>query len=304
MPHPHRRRGEASEVTLRPCRHELLPKAAIGLRATGGSARTVWMPDTCASAGVSRRPRTSVVIRCHQQGRFLREAVASVNAQTRPPDSIVVVDDGSTDETAEVLAELVDNPVPIIIIERHPGRGPVASLNDGIEAAEGSELICPLDADDRLSPRYLELTLAALLADDGAGLAYGAVHAFGAENAVRPAAPFDLDRLMVENVAPISALFRRQMYAELGPFDPYFDRVGFEDWEYWVRAAVAGYRGVAVEGCWLEYRRHENASRNDVGLRRAVQARRRIWRKHRRALRPRHVMRWFRRGWARLRRTT
>lgn len=237
--------------------------------------------------------RTTVVIRCHQQGVFLGEAVASVNAQSCPPDSIVIVNDGSTDRTSEVMAALADNPVPVITIERHPARGAVASLNDGVAAADGSELVCPLDADDRLSTRFLELTTSALLDDEGADIAYGGVRSFDAESAERAAEPFDLDRLMVENIVPISALFRRRMYEELGPFDARFEGVGFEDWEYWVRAAVRGFRGIAVDGAWLEYRRHAGGSRNIVGLRRALRARAQVWWKHRGALRPRHVARWL-----------
>lgn len=239
------------------------------------------------------REEIAVVIRCHQQGRFLREAISSVNAQSRPPERIVVVDDGSTDETSVVLTDLSDNVVPIVQVTRHPARGPVASLNDGVVAAGAADLILPLDADDRLSARFIELTAAALAADSGAALAYGSVHEFGAAHDVRPAAPFALDDLLVDNVAPVTTLFRREMYDRLGPFDAHFDDVGLEDWEYWVRAAAAGYRGVHVEGCWLDYRRHETASRNELGRRRGLTARGRVWWKHRRVLRPRHVLRWL-----------
>jgi glycosyltransferase involved in cell wall biosynthesis len=239
------------------------------------------------------KPRTAVVIRCHQQGRFLREAVESVNTQSCRPDSIVIVNDGSTDETIDVLDSLGDNVVTILAVTRHPALGAVASLNAGIAAAGPNDLICALDADDRLSPRFLELTTAALLHDEDADLAYGAVHSFGDDSAVRLAKPFDLDALMVENITPITAVFRRTMYDRLGPFDQRFEEVGFEDWEYWVRAAVAGCRGIAVEGCWLEYRRHDSGSRNIVGLRRSLRARRQVWWKHRRSLRPRHVGRWL-----------
>lgn len=235
-----------------------------------------------------------MIVRCHQQGRFLREAVESVNNQTRRPDLIIVVNDGSTDETAEILASLTENVVPISTVVRSPACGAVASLNDGIAAAFDCGLLCPLDADDRLSSRFLELTGAALAEDPGAGLAYGEVRAFGAESWVEPAAPFDLDQLMTGNYVPITALLRRRVYDELGPFDDRFDRTGFEDWEYWTRAAAAGIRGVPVEGCWLEYRRTEAGSRNAMSFTRALRARGIIWSRHRRDLRPHHLTRWLR----------
>lgn len=244
--------------------------------------------------GGTGEPKTVVIIRCHQQGRFLREAVDSVNAQTLVPGLIVVVDDGSTDETADVLASLADNLVPISTVVRSPARGAVASLNDGVAAAEGCDLLCPLDADDRLSPRFLELTSAALTDHPEADIAYGEVRAFGAESWIEPAAPFELDHLMVGNYVPITALLRRRVYDELGPFDDRFDRTGFEDWEYWTRAATAGIRGVPVEGCWLEYRRTDSASRNAMSFRRSLRARGIIWSRHWRALRPHHLTRWLR----------
>lgn len=252
------------------------------------------MPGSLATPSPSNHPRLGLVIRSHQHGRFLRDAVESVNAQTHRPDLIVVVDDGSTDETAAVLASLGDNVVPISTVVRSPARGAVASLNDGIAAAQGCDLICALDADDRLSPRFLELTADALANDPEAGLAYGEVRAFGAESWVEPAAPFELDHLMIGNYLPITALLRRRVYDELGPFDDRFDRTGFEDWEYWTRAAAAGVRGLPVEGCWLEYRRTDAGSRNTMSFTRSLRARGIIWSRHRRSLRPHHLTRWLR----------
>lgn len=251
------------------------------------------MPGPLVTPSPSNHPRIGLVIRCHEQGRFLREAVASANAQTRPPDSLIIVDDGSTDETSEVLAGLRGNAIPITEVKRSPARGAVASLNDGIHAAEGCDLICPLDADDRLSSRFLELTSAALARNPEADLAYGSVHAFGAESWIEPAAPFELDHLMTGNYVPVTVLFRRSMYEALGPFDPRFDRTGFEDWEYWTRAAMAGVRGIPVEGCWLAYRR-DAGSRNTMSFTRALRARGIIWFRYRRAVRPRHASRWLR----------
>src|SRR3954453_5884816 len=94
------------------------------------------------------RAQVSIVIRSHQQGRFLAEAVGSARAQTRPPDEIVVVDDASTDETADVLAALQERE-PLIVVRHDLARGPAASFNAGVAASAG-DLILALDADDAL----------------------------------------------------------------------------------------------------------------------------------------------------------
>src|SRR4051794_14389264 len=106
--------------------------------------------------------RVSLVIRCYQQGRFLTEAVDSARAQTRVPDEIVVVDDGCTDETAAVLASL-EEAGPLVVLRHATPQGPAASFNAGVAASSG-DLILALDADDALSPRYVELTEQAIRA--------------------------------------------------------------------------------------------------------------------------------------------
>ncbi|HLV01181.1 MAG TPA: glycosyltransferase, partial [Acidobacteriota bacterium] len=96
----------------------------------------------------------SVIIPCFNSARFVAEAVNSVLKQTRPPDEIIVVDDGSTDDTADVLNRFKGQ----ISYIRQENRGPSTARNTGIQAATG-ELICFLDADDIWLPEKLERQL-------------------------------------------------------------------------------------------------------------------------------------------------
>jgi glycosyltransferase involved in cell wall biosynthesis len=99
-------------------------------------------------------PTVSVVIPAYNAEAYLREALDSVFAQTRPPDEVVVVDDGSTDRTSEVAASYGDR----VRLLRQPNRGEAAARNAGVLAARGA-LIAFLDADDTWLPRYLESQL-------------------------------------------------------------------------------------------------------------------------------------------------
>jgi glycosyltransferase involved in cell wall biosynthesis len=233
-------------------------------------------------------PAIAVVIRCHDQGRFLTDAVRSACAQTRPPDEVVIIDDGSTDDTHAVARALAADDPRLSVIHRTPAQGAVRSLNDGL-AASTAPLICVLDADDRLSSRYLELTAAAIEAPD-VGFAYTEVRTFGAATEVHPPVPFSVGRMLVENPVSISALFRRSMLEQVGPFDEGMDRLGLEDWEFWLRCVAAGWSGCVANGCWLEYRKHATASRNTIRRSRGLRVRAVVWWRYRRLLKPSHVV--------------
>lgn len=233
-------------------------------------------------------PRISIVVRCHEQGRFLAEAVASAWNQSRPPDEVVVVDDGSTDETDSVLRALSEAG-HLVTVHHDAPKGPAASFNAGVSASTG-ELVVALDADDALSHRYVELTERAILR--GADLAYGGVERFGAEESFTPAPPFDRDELGVESFLHVSTMFRRSIFERTGGFRPDLDALGLEDWEFWVHAVEAGACGHAVDGCWLRYRRHPDGSRNTIRRSTVLRVHLRLHHLHPGVVTWRHLARW------------
>jgi len=236
--------------------------------------------------------RVSVVIRCYQQGRFLAEAVGSVRAQTRLPDEIVVVDDGCTDETATVLANLQEDG-PLVVVRHETPLGPARSFNAGVAASSG-DLVLALDADDALSPRYIELTAEAIAA--GADLAYGGIERFGAETGFTEAPPFDAGELGVESFLHVSTMFRRSVFDATGGFRPDLDHLGLEDWEFWVHAVEHGARGRPAAGCWLRYRRHAGGSRNTMRHSTVLRIHLRVHRLHPSVVGRRHLARWMARS--------
>src|SRR5688572_4346072 len=107
----------------------------------------------------------SVIIPTYNYGRFISEAIDSVFAQTYQPREVIVVDDGSTDETMNVLAQYEDR----VRIIRQDKSGPAMARNAGAQAASG-ELLAFLDADDVWMPRKLELQVERFRADPELGL--------------------------------------------------------------------------------------------------------------------------------------
>ena len=241
----------------------------------------------------------SVLIRCHDQGRFLGEAVASLVAQSRPPDEVVIVDDGSSDGSADLARRLLDaGPLQGVVHSRRPARGAVATANDAVLASHG-DLLVLLDADDRLSSTYLA-DLERALASSGADFAYAGARLFGGIEMELPVVPFTPSELRCENFVNISAMFHRRLFDTVGGFKSSFEEIASEDWDFWMSAVEHGMTGVAVSSCWLEYRRSPGS--------RSVQTRREVLRAHVAMLRAhptvglRDVVRWAARAvWRTLR---
>ena len=112
-------------------------------------------------------PLVSVVIPAYNSGKFVAQAVESVLAQTYAPFEIIVVDDGSTDETKDVLGRFNGQ----INYIHQANSGPSAARNAGIRVARGA-YICFLDADDLWTPDRLAVQMAFMQANHSIGLLF------------------------------------------------------------------------------------------------------------------------------------
>lgn len=216
--------------------------------------------------------RVSVVIPCYNQARFLPEAVASVVAQTFTDWEIIIVDDGSPDDTAAVAQRLIAAyPDRRIRLIRQENRGLAEARNAGIRMAR-APYILPLDADDMIEPEMLALTVAALDTHPDVGFVYTDVRRFGAENNILHTLPYSLERLRFENMMMPATLFRREAWEQVGGFHAFSPVQGYEDREFWVSLADAGWKGLHIPQPLLRYRRAEGsmlsqARRHDLELR-------------------------------------
>ena len=199
----------------------------------------------------------SVVIPTYNYARYLPEAIDSALAQTHAPLEVIVVDDGSIDDTPGVLAAYGDR----IRVIRQANRGAGAARNTGIAAARG-EYVAFLDADDVWLPRKLELQMARFEADPGLGLVHcGAEtvddegrHAGFMINGLEGWVAADLLRLDREVMGPGSNIVVPRHVAEgIGGFDERLPPS--EDWDFSYRIA-ARYRIGYVAEPLIRYRQH------------------------------------------------
>ena len=222
------------------------------------------------------RPKVSVVIPCYMQEGYLRQAVKSVISQTFTDWELLIVNDGSPDETSRVARQCIrEHPDCSIRLIEAPNGGPSAARNRGIAASRGW-LILPLDADDVLHPTMLERTVGALDSDWAAAIAYGGYAEFGAGDDVLQPNTYNFERLCFRNQMPYCSLFRRHAWVDTGGYKPEM-RWGYEDWEFWVSCGEAGAAGTSVGGGLFFYRvspvsRSTSAAEHDTELRRRLRA--------------------------------
>jgi glycosyltransferase involved in cell wall biosynthesis len=212
-------------------------------------------------------PTISIIIPAYNAERTILETIASVQQQTFSDFELIVINDGSTDRTLEVLQSIQDERLKIFSYEN--GGLPTAR-NRGISHASG-EFIALLDADDLWTPDKLELQLAALQQHPEAGVAYSWTYFMNEKEGGRsfhPCEPVFFEgnvyaKLLIGDFIynGSNTLIRRQAIDSVGEFDPALKSC--EDWDYWVRLA-AHWNFVLVPKHQIFYRRFSGAMSSKV----------------------------------------
>jgi GT2 family glycosyltransferase len=215
----------------------------------------------------------SVVMAAHNSEETIRQAIASVRLQSREDWELIVIDDGSGDDTVAVASSIADERIQVVSQEN---QGPAAARNAGIRLAR-APLVSTLDSDDLWLPQYLETMLGVLDNDRDAALAYTDAwvldHATGrirktTEMAYQrapqppPASPRDfLKELLRTNFVYNSVTARRDALLAVGGYD---ERLWTsEDWELWLRIAASGRRCVRAPGILAVHRDHAGSLSTD-----------------------------------------
>jgi len=206
-------------------------------------------------------PIVTVVVTCFNYGRWLAEAVHSVLAQTFVGFELLIVDDGSTDDSLAVARELAALDSRIRVIAQENSGQPAVPRNRAIEQARGRYVLC-LDADDRLSPDVLARTVAVLDADPRAGVACYAHQAFGISDERHDPGPWSVDALIRRNLHHCAALYRRDAWQAAGGYS--LNVRGYEDWDLWLGIAEAGFITRVVHGPLMHYRTHAGGVYNQT----------------------------------------
>ncbi len=202
------------------------------------------------------KPRVSVIIPVYNGEAFVKDAVDSVLNQTYRDFELIVVNDGSVDNTEEVLRPYTG----IIRYIRTENRGVSAARNTGIELSDG-DYVAFLDQDDMFHPRKLEVTVDYLDAHPGMAMVYTPIDRMDAEGTILPMKKLKgysgdiFPRLFLKSfIAPSMAVCRRKIFSEIGMFSEALSSEG-EDYDLFLRIASRFNVGYVNESL-VTYRLH------------------------------------------------
>jgi len=204
--------------------------------------------------------RISVIIPAFNSGEFIAETLKSVRDQTFPIYEIIVVDDGSTDNTADVVATW-----PEVNYRYQPNSGTVKAVNNGVSAATG-DLLAFLDHDDLWLPDKLEKQMIALRNDPSLELVFTLLENFFSS----PLSEVDRQKIMLDTrilvgIQRSTLLVKRDTFMKVGPLASE-GRVDFMDW--YARAREMNVKQYVVPEVLVKRRVHgANITLTDKNLR-------------------------------------
>lgn len=198
------------------------------------------------------RPKVSVIITTHNYGQYLRQCLESVLNQTYKDHEIIVVNDGSTDNTAEILEEYKDQ----VKILNLPGVGLPAACNYGIKASSG-EYIIRLDADDFFDTNILLIEATFLDTHPEIGLVFPDYYTVKENGEIiehmRLLKVGEEMRLLHRDPLAAGAMFRRKCFDELGGYNEKLKPR--EDYDFWIRF-ISKFKVHNINLPLMYYRRH------------------------------------------------
>ncbi len=220
-------------------------------------------------------PAVSVVMPAYNVAPYIGEAIGSVLAQSFTDFELLVVDDGSTDDSRAIAEEYARQDRRIRVL-RKPNGGISSARNLGLQAASGA-FIAILDSDDVWLPDFLRTQVAILEAQLGIDIVTANAWFLGSRLDGQPARPWpdtrpapDLAQMLADEEAVfVMSVFRRKVYETIGEFDEAL-RTN-EDYDYWLRAAVAGFRFHRNDTPLGRYRRRDDSiSANELRMVRGI----------------------------------
>lgn len=192
-------------------------------------------------------PKISLITPTKNRANLIGKMIESVISQTFRDWELIIIDDGSTDNTKEIVAKYSSKDPRISYYSLPAGSGPGAARNYGVQKAT-SDLICISDSDDLSLPERLEETVREL-EKTGVDVVYGNLQITNMDNGeeqIRKSSDFSLDLLKRVNIVPNpTAAFRKSVFVENGGYDQ--DLRTSEDYDLWLKLALSGRKFLHID---------------------------------------------------------
>jgi glycosyltransferase involved in cell wall biosynthesis len=225
---------------------------------------------------VHNTPLVSVVIPCFNQAEYLTECIDSVKASDYAHIEIIVVDDGSYETASRSFFDSFS--IPGVTLIRRKNAGLSEARNTGIRASAGAYIL-PLDADDKISSRYISRAVEVLESRPEVKMVYCKAEYFGAKTGIWDLAPFDRQTFFTQNLIFCTALFRRSDYDSTPGYNPNM-KFGFEDWDFWMSLLEQGGEVYRIPEIHFFYRVKPGSMVRSMDAEKIAYLRNRIFKNH------------------------
>ncbi len=225
----------------------------------------------------TQNPIVSVIVPCYNYGRFLSEALESVRKQSFTDWECIVVDNGSTDNTKEVMQGFV-NVDKRFRYFLHENKGVSKARNFAIKNCLG-KYILPLDADDKIGHDYLMEAVKVLENKPALKIVYSEAQLFGEVNRKWENPDFSIENMLKENCIFCSAFFKKEDFDKTKGYNEEM-LIGFEDWNFWLELLRSGGEVYKIPKVHFYYRVRKSSRNNTLGAEKQKLLRRQIYQNH------------------------
>lgn len=208
--------------------------------------------------------KSSIVISCYNLGEYLSDLISSIwNVVNRDNVEVILMNDGSTDQVTLDELYRIRTTYPNIQVFNQKNSGLAEARNNGIKRAKG-EYIIPLDADNKLNPNFIDSVIKIFKENPEIDIIHGDALFFGEREGLWKGKPFDWNEMVMNNYIDACAAFRKEVWTSLKGYDKGMPFMGFEDWDFWLRAANKGFKFYYLNEISFEYRVRNGSMLDDA----------------------------------------
>ena len=227
-------------------------------------------------------PTVSVIMPSYNLGAYIGETLQSLRDQHYTDWECLIVENGSSDNSREVIREFVSVDARFTLIPLLSNIGVAAARNMALQRCTGKYILC-LDADDLIDPRYMEQAVAAMEEDPSLNVVYAKADRFGEESSWE-LPDFDMGTMLARNCLYVTSFFRKQDLDDYGVkgFDLSFVN-GYEDWDFWLtlfEALPHEPKVLQLPEVLFHYRTRSDSRNKGVSDEILAEIRRQLWEKH------------------------
>jgi len=207
-------------------------------------------------------PSISIIIPCYNMGSFLQETLNSVISYHNKSDyELIIVNDGSDDASTIALLSKLEKEGYFVLHQENQGLA--KARNNGIKLAKG-DYILPLDADNKIRHEHLSKSIELFKKNANIDIIYGNKQHFDQDNELVVVNDYDFPLLCEKNYIDACACYRKTLWNKLGGYDENMPIMGYEDWDFWLRASLLGANFHHVNEVLFDYRVRNDSMINNT----------------------------------------